>query len=153
MTSIVVEVAHSPQPELVDRLLRALPAWFGIESSIVEYVDAARRMPTLVASVDGVPIGVLLYERHFPSTAEIHLMAVDPAWHRRGAGRVLVDAVESIVRDDGASLLEVKTLGPSHPDRGYADTRAFYAACGFLPVEELLDLWPGNPCLIMVKPL
>jgi GNAT superfamily N-acetyltransferase len=103
--------------------------------------------------MDGSPVGVLLYEWHFPSSAEIHLMAVDPARHRRGAGRALVDAVESIVRADGASLLEVKTLGPSHPDRGYAGTRAFYAACGFLPVEELLDLWPGNPCLIMIKPL
>lgn len=51
------------------------------------------------------------------------------------------------------TLLSVKTLGPSHPDAGYALTRLFYDAAGFRPVEELLDLWPGNPCLLMVKPL
>ena len=51
------------------------------------------------------------------------------------------------------TLLSVKTLGPSRPDAGYAGTRRFYGALGFQPVEELLDLWPGNPCLIMVKPL
>ena len=54
---------------------------------------------------------------------------------------------------DGVTLMSVKTLGPSHPDPGYALTRRFYAALGYQPVEELLDLWPGNPCLIMVKPV
>jgi hypothetical protein len=50
--------------------------------------------------------------------------------------------------------MSVKTLGPSHPDGGYANTRRFYRACGFLPVEELHGLWgEGNPCLVMVKPL
>lgn len=150
---IEVRAAELPQAELVDRLLRSLPAWFGIESSIVEYVEAAQRMPALVALADGAPIGVLLYERHFPSCFEIHLMAVAREWHRRGAGRALVDETAQIATAEGAALLEVKTLGPSHSDAGYADTRRFYEACGFLPVEELLDYWPGNPCLIMVKPL
>lgn len=48
-------------------------------------------------------------------------------------------------------MLQVKTLGARHPDEGYARTRAFYRAVGFLPLEETDDLWPGNPCLIMVK--
>jgi len=47
----------------------------------------------------------------------------------------------------------VKTLGPSHPDAGYARTRHFYEKCGFLPLEET-DLWgDDNPCLFMVMPL
>ena len=50
--------------------------------------------------------------------------------------------------------MSVKTLGPSHPDAGYRDTRRFYRACGFLAVEELHELWDeDNPCLLMVKPL
>lgn len=49
--------------------------------------------------------------------------------------------------------MSVKTLGPSDPDPGCAATRLFYAALGYQPVEELLGLWPGNPCLLMVKPL
>ncbi len=47
----------------------------------------------------------------------------------------------------------MKTLGPSHPDEGYAATRCFYAALGYLELEELTDLWPGNPTTIMVKSL
>ena len=149
-----VELESEPQTELVDRLLRAFPSWFGIESSIVAYVEAARRLPALVARADnGTAIGVLLYERHFPESVEIHLMAVDPAWHRRGAGRALVRALEDVICADGTRVLSVKTLGPSRLDENYRRTRLFYEACGFAPVEEFLDLWPDNPCLLMVKSL
>lgn len=149
-----VEIAAEPQPELVDSLLRLLPAWFGIESSIVEYVTAASRLPALIARADDdVAVGVLVYERHFPETVEIHVMAVEPSCHRRGAGRALVAELERVLAADGTRLLAVKTLGPTHPDEGYQATRQFYRTCGFLPVEELLNLWPGNPCLLMIKPL
>ena len=76
---------------------------------------------------------------------------MDRAFHRQGAGRALVSAVEADLRADGAELLEVKTLGPSRPDPGYDRTRQFYAAMGFRPLEEIGGLWPGNPCLVMVK--
>lgn len=47
----------------------------------------------------------------------------------------------------------VKTVGASFEDEGYAATRAFYEARGFLPLEEISDLdWHG-PTLIMVKAL
>lgn len=80
-------------------------------------------------------------------------MAVDRAWHRRGIGTALVAAAEATVRSDGAQLLSLKTLGPSRPDPSYEHTRRFYLARGFLPREELHNLWEDNPCLIMVKPL
>jgi hypothetical protein len=65
----------------------------------------------------------------------------------------LVETAETQLSLDGVRLLQVKTLGPSRVDENYAGTRAFYAAMGFLPVEELPDLWPGNPCLVMAKAL
>ncbi|NLT56801.1 MAG: GNAT family N-acetyltransferase [Actinomycetales bacterium] len=145
-------------PATVERLLRSLPEWFGIESSVAEYVEAARRLQTVLAWPGGgdgltTPIGVLLLERHFPVSAEIHVMAVDRAWHRRGVGTALVGEAERVLREQGVLLLGVKTLGPSDPDPGYAATRRFYEAVGFLPVEELRGVWPDDPCLVMVKPL
>jgi GNAT superfamily N-acetyltransferase len=146
--------AGRQEPSTVDRLLRSLPEWFGIEAAIVDYVESAHRLPTYLAwPPSGAAAGVLLAARHFPSSAEIHLMAVDRARHRRGAGRALVAALEADLVTDGASLLQVKTLGPTHPDPAYDATRRFYDALGFLPLEEIHGLWPGNPCLIMVKPL
>jgi GNAT superfamily N-acetyltransferase len=150
-------------PGTVERLLRALPGWFGIESSLLAYVESARALPTYLAWPDiaaggagraGQPVGVLLANRHFPQSAEIHLMAVDPGLHRRGVGRALVAALEADLAADGVEFLQVKTLGPSHPDAGYQLTRQFYAGMGFRPLEELHGLWDAeNPCLIMVKAL
>jgi GNAT superfamily N-acetyltransferase len=144
-------------PEIVGELLRSLPGWFGIESSNAGYVAAARTLPTYLAWPAGEEgrqtAGVLLAERHFPGAAEIHLLAVQPDLHRRGAGRALVEAFERDLIADGVRLLQVKTLGPSLPDAGYELTRQFYLAMGFEPLEEITGLWPGNPCLIMVKAL
>jgi len=96
---------------------------------------------------------VLLAARHFPCSAEIYLMAVDPAVHRSGIGRALVTALEADLIAEGVQFLQVKTLGPSRPDPGYERTRLFYASVGFLPLEEIGDLWPENPCLKMIKSL
>jgi GNAT superfamily N-acetyltransferase len=146
-----------PAPEAVERLLRVLPGWFGIESSVLEYVAAARTVPAYLAwpaaRPEPKPSGVLLAVRHFPASAEIYLMAVDPAWHRRGAGRALVAALEADLIAEGVEFLQVKTQGPARPDPGYEKTRQFYTAVGFRPLEEIHGLWPDNPCLIMIKSL
>jgi len=149
-------------PGTVERLLRLLPGWFGIESSNAEYVAKARELPAYLAwpgeeqpahGGQREPSGALLTIRHFPWAAEIYLMAVDPAMHRRGAGRALVKTLEADLVADGVEFLQVKTLGPALPDAGYDKTRQFYTRMGFRPLEEITGLWPGNPCLIMVKTL
>jgi GNAT superfamily N-acetyltransferase len=144
-----------PAPATVERLLRSLPEWFGIESAVKDYVAAAARKPAYLAwpAAGTAAAGVLLASRPFPQAAEIYLMAVDPAVHRHGAGRALVAALEADLIVDGVEFLQVKTLGPGYQDAGYERTRRFYAAVGFQPLEEIHGLWPGNPCLIMIKSL
>jgi GNAT superfamily N-acetyltransferase len=146
-----------PAPDAVERLLRMLPGWFGIESSVLEYVADARTRPAYLAWPDGrqaaQPSGMLLAARHFPASAEIRLMAVDPAWHRCGAGRALVAALEACLIAEDVEFLQVKTQGPTRADHGYEKTRQFYAGLGFQPLEEIHGLWPGIPCLIMIKSL
>jgi GNAT superfamily N-acetyltransferase len=135
--------------------LAGLPEWFGIPEAAQQYVADAASLSALVAiSATGQPVGVLVHRRHFPESIEVHVMAVARSYHRQGVGRALVDALVAHAAAEGARLMSVKTLGPSRPDGGYANTRRFYRACGFLPVEELHGLWgEGNPCLVMVKPL
>ena len=151
-----IDIATERQdPASVERLLRALPEWFGIEESLTQYVRDAKSAPTYLASDGkaGAVVGALLIRRHYPESAEIHLLAVDPRWHRRGVGRALVEAVEGDLVASGARIVQVKTLGPSDPDEHYARTLAFYRAMGFVPLQEVNELWPGNPCLILVKSL
>lgn len=136
--------------DIAARLLDRLPSWFGIPEANAAYIHSATELPAFVARAGIEPIGLLLWHRHFPEAAEIHLLAVDPEWHRRGVGRALVAALRDELDDGECRVLQVKTLGPSNPDPGYADTRKFYRAAGFLPMEETDALWPEDPCLIMV---
>ncbi len=156
MTAPVAVTPLAPGPTLAivtQTLLSRLPGWFGIPESNREYVDAARRLPGWLASMDGRSCGVLLLERRYDVAAEIHLIAVDPELHARGIGTRMLERAEAALRSEGRTLLQVKTLGPSRPHAGYVATRAFYLARGFEPLEEIVGLWPGNPCLLMVKVL
>lgn len=150
-TTITVDRSHDP--EATRRILAGLPAWFGIPEANEHYVQAAAEKDSYLARVAGQTVGVALIDRHFPETVEIHLIAVAAEHHGGGVGSALVTALEEDARDSGARLLEVKTVGSSFADEGYAATRAFYAARGFLPLEEREGLdWDG-PTVIMVKPL
>ena len=98
-------------------------------------------------------VGVALLAEHFPESRELHLLVVRRDRHRQGIGRALVDAVVSDLRAAGVRLLEVHTVGPSYEDAGYARTREFYLAQGFVAMNELPRIdWDG-PTLILVRPL
>jgi GNAT superfamily N-acetyltransferase len=136
-----------------EAILRALPDWFGIERSIVGYRHDLEGIETYVVELDGSIAGFLTINQHNSHTAEIQVMAVRREHHRQGIGRALVRHAEQLLIRRNTTYLEVKTLGPSHPDQHYARTRYFYLAMGFLPVEEN-NLWgSGNSCLIMIKHL
>ena len=143
-----------PEPDAAARLLASVPEWFGQPEANAEYVEAARTKETwTVRDEAGCVVGLTLVDRHFPHVAEIHLTVVDRAAHGSGIGSAMLEAIEADALQRGVRLLEVKTLGASHPDPGYARTRHFYESRGFFPLEET-DLWgEGTPCLIMVKPL
>ncbi len=152
--SFYIEGPYLGKAAVCEPILRSLPAWFGIEEAIVHYVGEIERLPTFLAgNSDGV-VGFVSLKQHNPSSAEVYVMAVRPEVHRQGVGRALIEQSQEWLRGRGVEYLQVKTLGPSHPDAGYAKTRAFYTAVGFRPLEELTELWDErNPCLIMVRRL
>ncbi len=154
MTSVsTIRAMRAGERELCEKILRALPDWFGIEEALVQYVADSETYPTWIAERDAAGVGFITVRRHFPLAAEVHCMAVSPEFHRSGIGRAMIAFVERSLRDDGCEYLQVKTLGPSRPNEHYDRTRAFYAALGFRALEEFPELWPGNPCLLMVKRL
>lgn len=153
MSRMTIDIEQRADPSAVDRILRALPAWFGIEEAIASYVAQASVLDSYLAVDSGHVVGVALVDRHFPESAELALIAVDPEHRATGIGRQLVKAIEQSLRDDGCRFLEVHTVGPSYSDEGYAETRAFYLAAGFSPMHEFSNLdWDG-PTLILIKSL
>jgi hypothetical protein len=57
------------------------------------------------------------------------------------------------LRQAGVRLLEVHTVGPSYENEGYARTREFYLALGFVAMTELERIDWSGPTLILVRPL
>ncbi len=137
-----------------ERILRALPGWFGIESAIIDYVKDVQAMPMLVAYNKSEVVGFLSLNLHNEFTAEIHVMGILPSHHRLGIGRHLVKHAEDYLKYKNFAYLTVKTLSESRPNKEYDQTRKFYYNVGFLPVEEFKTLWgEDNPCLLMIRSL
>ena len=148
-----IRLMRPDEADLCEAILRDLPNWFGIEESIVQYGKDISSMETYVADLGETVGGFLTLAQHNPHTAEIHVIATRPQYHRQGLGRALVAYAEQALKQRGTSYLEVKTVGPSRACEYYRRTRAFYVAMGFCPVEEN-KLWgEANPCLIMIKHL
>jgi GNAT superfamily N-acetyltransferase len=150
----VIDGPLAGQSSVCIPILRLLPEWFGIEAAILNYEREIDHLSTFLAKLDGQVLGFLSLKQHFPASAEIYVMGVRPEAHRRGIGRALVTAAEAHARGLGIEYMQVKTLGPSCPDDGYARTRTFYEAMGFRSLEEFRQIWnENNPCLILVKRL
>ena len=134
-------------------ILSSLPEWFGIPELVDAYVAAADALPMLVARMaDGEVAGFLALKFHTAVAAEAYVLGVRREWHRKGVGKALFAAAEEMAGLRGCRYLTVKTLAASHPDPNYRNTRLFYEALGFEPIEVFPDLWGAwNPCLLMLK--
>jgi len=140
--------------QICDNILRALPNWFGIEESIVDYEAGVMDKPFYCAFDGDEPVGFVSLLVHNPHTAEIYVMGILEQCHGQGMGRKLVEACENYCRAHSMEFLTVKTLAESHPDPYYKKTRLFYQAMGFVPLEVFPLLWnESNPCLFLAKHL
>jgi coenzyme F420-0:L-glutamate ligase/coenzyme F420-1:gamma-L-glutamate ligase len=149
MTHVVEISDPAERSRIAEAVLRDLPEWFGIEESTRAYIEDAATLPTFAVEPDA---GFVCVKQHTAQAAELYVMGVRREQHRRGIGRALVAAAERWCRAHRLRYFHVKTLGPSRESRGYAATRAFYEAVGFVAIEELHGLWSqDNPTLILVK--
>lgn len=151
MSGVVVREVLDPaeRSRICEAVLRDLPEWFGIEAATLAYIRDVAELPTFAVGDDAL----LSLKLHNARAAEVYVMGVRRARHGQGVGTALLTAAEEDLRTRGVEFVQVKTLGPSDPDAGYARTRGFYEARGFVPLEELLELWEDNPCLLLVKRL
>jgi GNAT superfamily N-acetyltransferase len=141
------------EPEC-EAVLRSLPMWFGIEEALLMYARDSGLLPTFALEQDARLIGFVSLQEHFPASWEIHCIAIEAAARNAGHGTRLLDHAERWLAERGARFLQVKTIAATSASAAYAQTRAFYAARGYVPLEVFPTLWsPRHPALQLVKPL
>jgi GNAT superfamily N-acetyltransferase len=147
----IVEVVTA-KGALCAEILAALPQWFGMPASNEAYIRDVEAMPMWAAYDEERLLGFLALGRPTPHVLEVHVMGVKPDRHRDGTGRALMEMAAAHARTHGLRFLTVKTLSARDPDPGYAKTRAFYEAMGFVAIDEFPELWsPDNPACLMLK--
>jgi GNAT superfamily N-acetyltransferase len=118
------------------------------------YVEDTAKLPTFALEDGGEIVGFLTLREHFPAAWEVHCMAVQSAERGKGLGSELLAHSENWLQSKGAKFLQVKTVAASSKSSEYADTRKFYEAMGFTPLEVFPELWdPWNPALQCIKVL
>jgi GNAT superfamily N-acetyltransferase len=151
---VYLETDPARRRALQEQLTALLPEWFGKASANVQYAALAELQDGYVAEIEGVPRGLLSLEWASPISAEIYWMGVDPAFHRAGLGRALVEAAAREAARRGVKYLFVATLHPDVAYEPYQRTRRFYEALGFSYVlEEQFPADPGNPLAYYLMPL
>ena len=152
MIDIREVISPDEKSKICNDVLRALPSWFGIESSIVDYTKDVQSMPFYAAFDCDIPVGFVAIKRHNSDTAEVYVMGILKDYHRKGIGRKLIELCEEYCIDNKMTFLTVKTLDESRESKSYENTRLFYLSVGFKPLEVFPLLWDeSNPCLFMAK--
>ncbi|MBB6696500.1 GNAT family N-acetyltransferase [Clostridium algidicarnis] len=154
MIKISKLINNDEKQTITNSILRELPEWFGIEEAIVEYVNGVKNTDYYVAYDSNTAIGFISIKSNNSYTSEIYVIGVKKEYHNGGIGKMLLETSQQVLINSKVKFLMVKTLGESHPDKYYKNTRRFYNKLGFYPLEEIKEIWgEENPCLIMVKSL
>jgi GNAT superfamily N-acetyltransferase len=137
-----------------ETVLRSLPRWFGIEEALLMYAADTARYPTFAATRGGSILGFVTLQEHFADAWEIHCVAVRSDSRNQGLGTRLLAHAEGWLIERQVKYLQVKTVAQTSKSVEYAQTREFYKARGFTPLEVFPTLWaPQNPALQLIKVL
>ena len=90
--------------QVCEKILRALPKWFGIETAILDYINDVSAMETWVVTQGSEAIGFVSINKHSSDTAEIHVMGILPAFHGRKIGNDLILTAEENLRSQGFQI-------------------------------------------------
>lgn len=132
-------------------ILYDLPEWFGMPESTESYITDSQDMAYLAAYADSKLAGFIVLNATSPDTADIFVMGIKKEFHRKGIGRKLYEAYESMAKDLGFSYSQVKTVQSGHYDE-YDITNKFYQSMGYVELECFPEMWDSwNPCQIYIK--
>jgi len=151
----IIEIFDPELKETTCRdILYDLPLWFGKPESTEEYCIGVKYKTFFAAKEDDKFSGFISLRDHNEYTSEIYVVGVLNSYRNKGIGTLLLKSAVERLLDNDRLFLTVKTLADTHESIEYNETREFYLAKGFVPLEVFPDLWgAADPCLFMVKNL
>ena len=148
------QITNAEEKRAVSRyILEALPEWFEVAESRENYIRESDDK-LFFAAYDGEnAVGFLYLKQTGKDTAELAVMGVLKAYHRKGVGRMLTERAKAAAQQAGYSFLQVKTVKMGMYE-DYDRTNLFYLAAGFKEFEVFPTLWDeANPCQVYVMSL
>ena len=152
----MIKLINDPviKSEICLNVLRDLPEWFGIEESLLNYVEHVKSLEFICYEVNQKPVGFVALEDTSPVNYDMHVLGVLKSHHGQGIGSKLLEYAEKYARKKSKKYMTVKTLSADHSDPNYKKTRRFYEQKGYEDLEVFKTLWDEyNPCLLMIKSL
>ena len=151
--NIIQIVDDSEKRNITRYILEELPEWFGIPESREEYIQDSFGKIFFCAYKDEKPIGLIYLKQTGNDTVELACMGVLKEYHRNGIGKELFECVKKVIREQGYSFIQVKTVQMGKYQE-YDKTNRFYMALGFKEFEVFPNHWDErNPCQIYVMAL
>ena len=133
---------NNKKEEYTNTILRKLPEWFGIEESLVNYVNTVKEYSYwAVFNNENNCIGFFSGKMHYNKTGDIYVCGIDPKYHGKGIGTLLYNELEKYFINNNCKYVIVKTLSEIHPDIFYAKTRKFYEKMGFEELFTDIEMW------------
>jgi N-acetylglutamate synthase-like GNAT family acetyltransferase len=150
-----VRAARFDDLEACLEIVRASPDFFTEDVPVKVRGDLERHEGWVIVEA-GEMVGFVVVDQRSSQAAEILWIAVQPARRDTGCGTRLLSRVLGLLRDQGISVVEVKTLDRSADYAPYEATRAFWERNGFVQIDciDPLPGWPpGNPAALYVAAL
>lgn len=142
---------EAEKAEIAEKILYDLPDWFGLPESTKNYIEESRKMPFWAYFEEDKAVGFIALKETGTYTAEIFVMGILKAYHRKGIGTKLFEAFHQYAKEKKYEYMQVKTVDEGHYEE-YDRTRMFYERIGFRKLECFPTLWDEwNPCLVMIR--
>lgn len=115
------------------------PGWPTVQAEAVRSSCTSAERDVFVAVADGRAVGfaAVALDAFHEGMGVVDIIAVDPAYQRRGIGRQLMNRAAEHMRARGMDIAAVETGG----DPGHGPARALYESLGYtaLPVARYLQ--------------
>lgn len=111
MIEIKSIIDNEKKSRITNYILGELPEWFGIEESIVEYVEEVKKYDFYAAYSQDKVVGFISLKYNNKYTAEVYLIGVLKEYQNNHIGRRLIEVAEEVLIKNKIKFFMVKTLG------------------------------------------